>query len=818
MSKLCYGQFLLNIIHDSAALQSGWTEDAKVAFDSLIAMAAAEGSVTRNLQLGLVVCAHPSLFEPRHLKSLGQLTEGVSAGEDAPSLRAAAFSAALDTVLQAGKACSPVQACAAVMAQMDLLLGEAEHARKHLGKEAIPHISEINALRPLIDFVDFLGGSKGALDSSDLAWSTATRSQGISRVQELAALAHTAKREVAPGHGSSADERASPEEACSDSTGLAIIFNSAMRLVAANLALSIHVDDALESDPVETLERVRRLLRAVISSGASSDFFGVLTVEDRKAVREVAIAAYDYGGEAFFKDLLVMTQSAKDILNGVSPNVPVPEASDNTVLDIAVLKILARPPILLPLLLSDKEDVKSRMIEIVDHVAEIQFNKLGEEAVVPESEAAPSTNFETVDADWNWGLCHRDSIQLSKEDRRVYKSNSSPDFSCAMSSEPFTEGVHSWEVLFESTCNTWVGIADESTKDYLGSSPVIQYGAILHNGGSWNLYGLSSTKQEYASFCGGTRVSMVLDFDQGIFDMYVDGVHKLSVTNLEPNKPLHAYVCMDSSGECFELTSATKQTVSSNCSSLLDAVKLVGNTIIRLETGILSNTVAEKLTEHYGTRVLEKFSSRLESLGADLKNDAVQVSTVVDALSTSTTQICFENVIALTSQFCTSAILRGNFSPVNRVVKAVCGILVGCGLDDNHWLSQYLRSLLTVLGPEMASVIWGYSSEETEGEREDWFDSKLFSKGLLSSPLHTDLLVEQDQPSLFDKLLQPRIAVLTSPYLDHLERSVIIAILYHTGVVDQVISLGSESSEDLVAMCQVITEKSACDQVLTSDV
>jgi hypothetical protein len=250
---------------------------------------------------------------------------------------------------------------------------------------------------------------------------------------------------------------------------------------------------------------------------------------------------------------------------------------------------------------------------------------------------------------------------------------------------------------------------------------------------------------------------------------------------------------------------------------LLDAVKLVGNTIIRLETGILSNTVAEKLTEHYGTRVLEKFSSRLESLGADLKNDAVQVSTVVDALSTSTTQICFENVIALTSQFCTSAILRGNFSPVNRVVKAVCGILVGCGLDDNHWLSQYLRSLLTVLGPEMASVIWGYSSEETEGEREDWFDSKLFSKGLLSSPLHTDLLVEQDQPSLFDKLLQPRIAVLTSPYLDHLERSVIIAILYHTGVVDQVISLGSESSEDLVAMCQVITEKSACDQVLTSD-
>jgi hypothetical protein len=797
--KLCCGQFLLSIIRDGASQ----TEDAKVAFESLIALAVAEGSVARNLQLALVVCAYPSLIEPRHLKSFSMLAEGVSAGEDAPSARAVAFSAALDTAIQAGKACSPVQACAAVMAQVELLLGEAEHARKHCGKEAVPHISEINALRSLIDFVDFVGGSKGALDSSELAWITATRGEGISRNQEQAALAHTTKREVAPGRGFSAEEGGSPEEACSDSTSLAIIFNSVMRLVAANLALSIHLDDALESDPVETMERVRCLLRAVISSGSNSDFFGVLTLEDRKAVREVALAAYDYGGEAFFKDVLVMAQSAKDILLGVSPNAPVTETSEDAALDIAVLKILARPPILLPMLLSDNEEVKSRMVEIVDHVAEIQFCKLGQEADVPESESAPSSNFETVDADWNWGLCHRDSIQLTKDNRRVYKSNSSPDYSCAMSSEPFTEGVHSWEVLFESTCSTWVGIVGESTKDYLGSSPTIQYGATLHCGGGWNLYGLNSTKQEGASFCGGTRISMVLDFDQGIFDMYVDGVHKLSANNIEPNKPLHAYVCMDGSGECFELTSATKQTVSLKCSSLLDAVKLVSNTIVRLETGIFSNAIAEKVSEHHGVRVLDKFSSRLEKLGADLKSGAVEVSTVVGALNMSATQICFENLIALTSQFCTSPILRGNFSPVNRVVKAACGILVDCGLDCDHWMSQYIRTLLAVLGPEVASVIWGDFSADTDGEHEDWFNSKLFSKGLLSSPLHTDLLVEVDQPSLFDKLLQPRIAVLTSPYLDHLERSVVIAILYHVGVVDQIISLGSESSEELVATCQV---------------
>ena len=97
MRKLCCGQFLLSIIRDGASQ----TEDAKVAFESLIALAVAEGSVARNLQLALVVCAYPSLIEPRHLKSLSMLTEGVSAGEDAPSARAAAFSAALDTAIQA---------------------------------------------------------------------------------------------------------------------------------------------------------------------------------------------------------------------------------------------------------------------------------------------------------------------------------------------------------------------------------------------------------------------------------------------------------------------------------------------------------------------------------------------------------------------------------------------------------------------------------------------------------------------------------------------------------------------------------------------
>ncbi len=778
-----------------------------MAFESLIALTVAEGSVARNLQLALVACAHPSLFEPRHLKSLGLLVEGVSAGEEASSLRASAFSAALDTALQAGKACSPVQACAAVMAQLELLLGEAEHARKHRGKVAVPHISEINALRPLIDFIDFVGGSKGALDSPDLAWSTVTRGQGFSQIQEQAALAHTTRREVAPRCASSADGGGSAEEACSDREGLAIIFNSAMRLVAANLAFSIHVDDALEAAPVENLERVRGLLRTVVQSAAYSNFFGELGLEDRLAVRELALISYDVGGEAFFKDASVMIDTARAILQGASQvqqDAPASGSTDDAALDVAVLKILARPQILLTLLLSAEAGVKCSMVEVVDIVSEIQFRELGFVADVPVLERAPSSNFETVDADWNWGLCHRDSIELSKDDRRVYKSNSSPDYSCAMSSEPFTEGVHSWEILFESTCSTWVGIAGETTKDYLGSSPVIEYGATLHNGGSWNLYGgLNCTKKETASFCGGTRVSMVLDFEQGLFDMYVDSVHKLSICNIEPNKPLYAYVCMDGSGECFELTNATKQTVCTKCTCLIDAIRLVGNSIIRMETGISASDAAETSPENYGEQVLAKFCHRLESFVTDIKSGRVAVSAIGDSLSSKASQLCFENVVALASQMCSSPILGGNLLPVARMVQAIHGIVVILGLKEGDWLSQYLHAFVSVLGPEMASVIWGDSSAGSEGDRVDWFSSQLFLKGLLASPVHMDLMVPVGEPSIFDNILQPRIAVHTSPYLDQLERDVVIAILYQIGVIEQVISLGIESSEDLVATCQV---------------
>ena len=100
---------------------------------------------------------------------------------------------------------------------------------------------------------------------------------------------------------------------------------------------------------------------------------------------------------------------------------------------------------------------------------------------------------------------------------------------------------------------------------------------------------------------------------------------------------------------------------------------------------------------------------------------------------------------------------------------------------------------------------WGEPSGETGDEEvdEDWLQSPLFSKGLLATPTHTDLLVAENEASPFDGILQPRVAVHASPYLDRLERDVIIAILYHVGAIDQAVSIAHESSEEMIATCQV---------------
>jgi hypothetical protein len=792
-------QFLLKIIRAGASSKP--SRDAQLAFECLILLTLAEGSILRNIQLALVVTAHPSLVEVKHLETMQQFSKGVTSGESESSLRAKDFSLAVRMAVQEGHACTCVQACAAVMAQVELLVSEAELTRKHRSKASVPSVSEIDALRLLLDFIDLLGGSYEELEM--LAWEVLVLGPGLQQVREKAERAHSTRCAVQSSAVASEYEKRL-DDRLSDGLGKAIIFNVAMRLIAANLALSIHVDDALEVDPVQNLERARGLLRAVVSSGADSKYFSMLSSEERKEVFELALDAYEVGGEAFFKDAAVMTGTAKDILQRA---LGAPSTNDEDPINIAVLKIFSRQSVLLPLLLSTDEDIRRRMLEVVDIVSELRFRELGQNSVLPDEDAAQSSNLETIDADWDWGLCHRESIELSKNNRRVYKSNGNPDYSCAMSSEAFVDGVHAWEILFEATGSTWVGIAGESTKDYLGSSPGIEYGATLHCGGSWDLRGgLISTKQESASFSGGTKVSMVLNFDQQTFDMYVDGVHKLCVNNIEAHKPLHAYVCMDGSGESFELVSATRQTQNIRCKTQLEAVRLVGNQVIQLQIGLLASNTSSDRPEDYCMRVLSRFCSQIEALKSDIVAGRLSIDAAVRSISRSPSQLAFESVFALACQLCHSSVLGGNFSIITHVIACTHGLRTALRLDESHWLNHFIYALASILGPEVASIIWGKpltGGSDGDAVAEDWLKSPLFSKGLLHGPSHTNLLVEVGISSPFDGMVQPRVAVHASPYLDRLESDVIIAVLYHIGVIDQAILVSNETSEEMIATCQV---------------
>ncbi len=78
------------------------------------------------------------------------------------------------------------------------------------------------------------------------------------------------------------------------------------------------------------------------------------------------------------------------------------------------------------------------------------------------------------------------------------------------------------------------------------------------------------------------------------------------------------------------------------------------------------------------------------------------------------------------------------------------------------------------------------------------------------SPMDRDASTAQCSGSVFDQMMQPRVAVNLSPYLDLLERCVIISILYHTRVADLVLSGPAELPNDAITACQVRVAKAHC--------
>ena len=850
-------------------------EGAGDAVDSLILIACATGSVAFDVDLGVLFCARPKLAAT-HLKTLEKLTLGTTS-TDPRALRAQEFSRQLQKYVDGGGGgCSPVQACAAVLAYVEEHSIAAERARRFQSGEAIAHVSEAGALTRLLNFVDFLGGTRCALADPDLALAVIDADDGLQAVEDMAIRAHAASVDVRGANWP-------PDGGADERNAMSIVCGCAFRLLVANLALKkVGLKDSLGG---ATLERTRNLLNSVLERSHSSSFFGELGVEGREEIRDLALVAYDTAGESFFQNSSVMLEVVKDSLENraSASSMTMPR---NGGIAIAVLRIFARPSVLLPLLLEKKEEVKSDLKNIVDVVHRIRFGEICKrrETVAPPCAGASSKN--STDACWNWSLCHSGSIQLSKGGCRVCKTQSSPDYSCAMSSEPFCVGAHSWEILFESTGSTWVGVADESTKNHLGTSPVIAYGVTLHNSGSWQLYGgLSATKKESAAFSNGSVVRTELDFDLGTLNMWVDGVHKLSIENIA-SKALHAYVCMDRTGECFELASATKQEATIQCQTVLDAVTLVSTSAIRLETGIYGNSVAKAWIHGYGQRIIDLFNSRLQVIAANIEQGADDEHVSLESLEDKSTKSCIEETFVLAQQICCSNFLAGELPSLSCMIQRIHALASRIELPSEHWLKVYLKMLVGALGPKIKTFIWGEPTDENiEVSNADWLKSPLFSKGLLASPSPLiQLMVPQDseirrvvsfpvseqggnlvggtvtsgrsglgvtdsenltslvgkrkcseprreraeqsewiipgageaqrlqtwpeeglvtQGAVIEKMIQPRIAVHLSPYLDLLERNVIIALLYHFGVLDTVLVSGAKQAEEIIHLCQV---------------
>ncbi len=78
------------------------------------------------------------------------------------------------------------------------------------------------------------------------------------------------------------------------------------------------------------------------------------------------------------------------------------------------------------------------------------------------------------------------------------------------------------------------------------------------------------------------------------------------------------------------------------------------------------------------------------------------------------------------------------------------------------------------------------------------------------SPMECESGTEQCCGCVFDQMMQPRVAVHLSPYLDLLERCVIISTLYHARVAELVVSGPVDLPDDAVTACQVSVVKAYC--------
>ncbi len=479
-------------------------------------------------------------------------------------------------------------------------------------------------------------------------------------------------------------------------------------------------------------------------------------------------------------------------------------------LDISVLKIASQPAVLLPLLCAAPGSTDSQdATEIADATARLRFSAL--QANIREGVCEESSVVADADEHWTWGLLHSASMLLSNGGRTVAKVQSSPDYSCAMSGEPFFEGSHEWELLVGAQVTSmWVGIVDEGVRTRLGSSPSFEYGVTMHNSSGFQIKcgECLVERQEVVHYSPGSRIRMHLDMNLRAFNMHVDEKHVLAISQLA-NRPVHAFVCFDYT-ESVEITRATTTCTAHECSTVASAISLLFNSLMSLQTGIYSGHFEGQLVS-CGEPIVSRFCDVLETLTATAPIDESSKLAAVQAIDAGPFKSVFVGVLTMVNQMCSAqpsgSVAAAASAHVTRLIHVVLNLISVYEMGGEHWMKDFLEEIIKSVGGVLAACIWRKpisrgSLLQSDKDMDDWLETDLFSRGFSREVSHKDLLVPAGQPSCFDRLVLPRVAVHSSQHLDRVEREVIIACVYHTGILDDLLA-SDNVSEKNVQVCQV---------------
>jgi hypothetical protein len=166
------------------------------------------------------------------------------------------------------------------------------------------------------------------------------------------------------------------------------------------------------------------------------------------------------------------------------------------------------------------------------------------------------------EATWTWGSHEPTDISITEDGLKATKNYvTGPDYSCAVGSEAFDEGIHTWEIEVNNTKQTsysmWLGIArGVEEAGQLGQYPgngICEYMIAFGCGGSdVRLSGKEPAIENISSYQyqSGQRVKFELDMTEHTLQVSIDGNLALIARNVD-DQGVRPYVCMDYSESAF---------------------------------------------------------------------------------------------------------------------------------------------------------------------------------------------------------------------------------------------------------------------------